>query len=62
MSLSTVERIAPEAFDQAKHDAVALRQAAMKKLVDDLWRVMTTPYSPLHASPIVKSDKPCATC
>jgi hypothetical protein len=46
MTSPITNRIAPEVFEQAKRDAVAARQAAMKELVAGLWRIMTAPLSP----------------
>ncbi len=58
MSLQFAERIAPEVFDQAKRDAAAARQAAMRTLVDDLWRVMTSRPSP-HIAKVAQRHVPC---
>lgn len=65
MSVQVTPRIAPEAFDLARHEAAVARQAAMKKLVGDLWRVMTTPLwsQPAHrAISAAKDGKPCVSC
>jgi hypothetical protein len=47
--------IPPEVFEQAKRNAEAARREAMRKLVDDLWRIMTTP---LGAHPAAKPEAP----
>lgn len=47
--------IPPEVFEQAKRNAEAARREAMRKLVDDLWRIMTTP---LGAQPMAGGEVP----
>jgi hypothetical protein len=42
--------IPPEVFEQAKRNAEAARREAMRKLVDDLWRIMTTPLGARRAA------------
>lgn len=49
--------IPPEVFEQAKRNAEAARREAMRKLVDDLWRIMT---APLGSQPPVAPQTPAA--